>query len=39
MNHWLDSGTSPLLIQEDDHSLTLVPRGSVLWIHVSDQPR
>jgi hypothetical protein len=37
MNHWLDTGT--LLIQEDDNSLTLVPRASVLWIHVSDQPR
>ena len=39
MNHWLDSGTAPLLIQEDDSSLTLVPRSSVLWIHVSDQLR
>ncbi len=39
MNHWLESGTSPLLIQDDDSSLTLVPRASVLWIRVSDQPR
>jgi hypothetical protein len=39
MNHWLDAGTSPLLIQEEDSSLIIVPRSSVLWIHVSDQPR
>jgi hypothetical protein len=38
MNHWLETGTSPLLIQDDDSSLTLVPRASVLWIRVSDQP-
>ena len=25
MNHWLDAGSSPLLIQADDASLTLVP--------------
>jgi len=36
MNHWLEAGTSPLLIQDDDGSLTLVPRASVLWIRVSD---
>ena len=36
MNHWLESGTSPLLIQADDASLTLVPRASVLWIRVTD---
>jgi hypothetical protein len=39
MNHWLEAGTSPLLIQNDDASLTLVPRASVVWIRVSDQPR
>jgi hypothetical protein len=39
MNHSLESGTSPLLIQEDAGSLTLVPRTSVLWIQVSDQTR
>jgi hypothetical protein len=38
MNHWLESGTSPLLVQADDESLTLVPRSSVLWIRVTDQP-
>jgi hypothetical protein len=38
MNHWLESGTSPLLVQADDASLTLVPRSSVLWIRVTDQP-
>ena len=38
MNHWLESGTSPLLIEDDDSSLTLVPRSSVLWIRVTDQP-
>lgn len=39
MNHWLESGTSPLLIEDDeDDSLTLVPRSSVLWIRVIDQP-
>jgi hypothetical protein len=37
MNHWLESGTSPLLVEADDASLTLVPRSSVLWIRVSDQ--
>jgi hypothetical protein len=36
MNHWLESGSSPLLIQADDSSLTLVPRSSVLWIRVTD---
>ena len=36
MNHWLESGASPLLIQADDSSLTLVPRSSVLWIRVAD---
>jgi hypothetical protein len=36
MNHWLDAGTSPLLVQDDD-SLTIVPRSSVLWIRVTDQ--
>ena len=36
MNHWLESGSSPLLIQTDDTSLTLVPRTSVLWIRVTD---
>jgi hypothetical protein len=36
MNHWLDAGTSPLLVQDDD-SLTIVPRASVLWIRVTDQ--
>ena len=36
MNHWLEQGTSPLLIQADDASLTLVPRSSVLWIRVTD---
>jgi hypothetical protein len=39
MNHWLESGVSPLLVQDDDSSLTLVPRSSVVWIRVSDQPR
>ena len=39
MNHSLVRGTSPLLIQEDAGSLTLVPRTSVLWIQVSDQTR
>ena len=39
MNYSLESGTSPLLIQEDAGSLTLVPRTSVLWIQVSDQTR
>jgi len=39
MNHWLEAGTSPLLVEADDSSLTLVPRASVLWIRVSDQPR
>jgi hypothetical protein len=38
MNHWLETGTSPLLVQADDRSLTLVPRSSVLWIRVTDQP-
>ena len=39
MNHWLESGTSPLLIEADDaSSLTLVPRASVLWIRVTDHP-
>ena len=38
MNHWLESGTSPLLIEGDDASLTLVPRSSVVRIRVSDQP-
>jgi len=38
MNHWLEAGASPLLIQGDDDSLTLVPRSSVLWIRVTDQP-
>jgi len=38
MNHWLEGGTSPLLVQAEDGSLTLVPRASVLWIRVSDQP-
>ena len=38
MNHWLEAGTSPLLIQ-DDESLTLVPRSSVVWIRVTDAPR
>jgi hypothetical protein len=37
MNHWLETGTSPLLI-EDDATLTLVPRSSVLWIRVTDHP-
>jgi hypothetical protein len=37
MNHWLEAGTSPLLIHADDDSLTLVPRSSVLWIRVIDQ--
>ncbi len=37
MNHWLESGASPLLIEGDDSSLTLVPRSSVLWIRVTDQ--
>ena len=37
MNHWLEAGTSPLLVQGDDASLTLVPRASVLWIRVTDQ--
>jgi hypothetical protein len=37
MNHWLESGTSPLLIKDDDSSLTLVPRASVLWVRVTDQ--
>jgi hypothetical protein len=37
MNHWLEAGASPLLIQGDD-ALTLVPRSSVLWIRVTDQP-
>ena len=37
MNHWLETGTSPMLIKDDDSSLTLVPRASVLWIRVSDQ--
>jgi hypothetical protein len=37
MNHWLEAGSSPLLIQADDSSLTLVPRSSVLWIRVSDE--
>jgi len=36
MNHWLEAGASPLLIQADDSSLTLVPRSSVLWIRVAD---
>ncbi len=36
MNHWLEGGSSPLLIQADDASLTLVPRSSVLWIRVAD---
>ncbi len=36
MNHWLEAGTSPLLIEADDQSLTLVPRSSVLWIRVTD---
>jgi hypothetical protein len=36
MNHWLESGMSPLLITADDASLTLVPRSSVLWIRVTD---
>jgi hypothetical protein len=36
MNHWLEAGTSPLLITADDASLTLVPRSSVLWIRVTD---
>jgi len=39
MNHWLEAGTSPLLIQDDDESLTLVPRSSVVWIRVTDAPR
>ena len=38
MNHWLEAGTSPLRIPADDASLTLVPRSSVLWIRVTDQP-
>jgi hypothetical protein len=38
MNHWLEAGTSPLLVQADDESLTLVPRSSVLWIRVTDAP-
>jgi len=38
MNHWLESGAAPLLIHADDDSLTLVPRASVLWIRVTDQP-
>ena len=36
MNHWLEAGTSPLLIHAEDDSLTLVPRTSVLWIRVID---
>ncbi len=36
MNHWLEAGTSPLLVEADDASLTLVPRSSVLWIRVTD---
>jgi hypothetical protein len=36
MNHWLEAGTSPLLIQADDASKTLVPRASVLWVRVTD---
>ncbi len=36
MNHWLEAGSSPLLIHADDSSLTLVPRASVLWIRVTD---
>ncbi len=36
MNHWLEAGSSPLLLQTDDTSLTLVPRTSVLWIRVTD---
>jgi hypothetical protein len=36
MNHWLEAGTSPLLVQADDSSLTIVPRASVLWIRVTD---
>jgi len=39
MNHWLEAGTSPLLIQDDDESLTLVPRSSVVWIRFTDAPR
>jgi hypothetical protein len=39
MNHWLESGTAPLLVEADDDSLTLVPRSSVVWIRVSDQQR
>jgi hypothetical protein len=35
MNHWLEAGSSPLLIDADD-TLTIVPRSSVLWIRVSD---
>ncbi len=38
MNHWLEAGAAPLLIHSDDDSLTLVPRSSVLWIRVTDQP-
>jgi len=38
MNHWLEAGTSPLLVHAEDDSLTLVPRASVLWIRVTDQP-
>jgi len=38
MNHWLEAGTAPLLIHDGDDSLTLVPRSSVLWIRVTDQP-
>jgi hypothetical protein len=36
MNHWLEAGTSPLLIEAEDQALTLVPRSSVLWIRVTD---
>jgi hypothetical protein len=38
MNHWLEAGAAPLLIPDGDDSLTLVPRSSVLWIRVTDQP-
>jgi len=39
MNHWLEGGTSPLLIQAEDESVTLVPRASVLWVRVTDPAR
>jgi hypothetical protein len=36
LNHWLEAGASPLLIHDDDASLTIIPRTSVLWIRVFD---